>query len=946
MLENNKESKPVRLFNTISTDITLDDGTKLTKSSDNKSMIIEKDDKEIFNITSSTPYHFVGDITKTNEWGYKEAGYEILKCEKECIIKGNYICNPDYVTKGKGSLAEQKTYTSCVYYPQQIEVKEIEGKNETFYHRNFTKLSKDFVRIDFADERIWNPIALIAYDPTLSNLTIGLQNCWSLDNFTDSVDSATLTNVGGVEVNNTEFKLGTGSMTFNASNSRYLENTSLNSEMGPTHTFAFWAYPNSPANNAFLVNFRPNNQIAFAVTNDRTPKMRYRIGVFFEVTGGAGDRLTNNAWSLVVLTSNGTNDRRLYINNLGVVLNDTDNITAVWSGFDEVRIGSNGEDFGFIGNIDNVVWWNVAFNASKVLELYNNSAGLSCQEIISSGEDESPPDVPPGFTILPTNISTTNISSIITWTNSKATNFTINYSVCPSYSGSNISNSTSIAFHNPLIIDLENSTNYCFNITVQDSTGNLNFSLFNFTTEANVDVDDTTNPTYTNFQNNASDSGTSSIVNWSVVLADETQLDAFRFAHNQSGTLTNVTIVDISGTSFNADYNLTITLTSGESICGQFWFNDTSGNTNNTNLSCFTVETILPIISNLINASTKNESSNVTWTTDENANYTIILYNNTERNSTFLVHQVFNDTFSQSFNQNFSNLLNSTTYFINLTACDSSGNCADNNTFNFTTAITGVSGTSNPTYANFQNNASDTGTGDNVNFSIDLADNVQLNVYRFAHNQSGTLTNGSDVSISGTSFSITEELAITLFSGDNICGQFWFNDTSGNENQTNLTCFTVESTSPVISNVANIPFSDTSATITWTTNELANTTVDYGIVSGSLNQISEIDNSVTGHSRSLTDLDRLTTYFYTVTSCDPSGNCATSSETSFVTIAVTGRTSNLLRSGVAVLLAVAILSVFMLPLLTKTELSVGLIITMIVVFILGIVALSFIFSIT
>ncbi len=256
--------------------------------------------------------------------------------------------------------------------------------------------------------------------------------------------------------------------------------------------------------------------------------------------------------------------------------------------------------------------------------------------------------------------------------------------------------------------------------------------------------------------------------------------------------------------------------------------------------------------------------------------------------------------------------------------------------------------TTPPTYTLFQNNASATltGTGDTVNFSVDLADNVQLSTYRFAHNQSGTLTNGTSVDISGTSFSVTEELTVTLFSGENICGQFFFNDTSGNTNNTNLSCFTVESTDPVISSIATQPISDTSASITWTTNENANTTVDYGTISGSLDQVSEIADSTTSHSRGLTNLNRLTQYFYTVTSCDASQNCATSSETSFITIAVTGSTSNILRNGVAVLLAIAILSVFMLPLLTKTDLSVGLIITMLVVFIIGIVAISFIFGIT
>ncbi|KKL97592.1 hypothetical protein LCGC14_1833010, partial [marine sediment metagenome] len=72
----------------------------------------------------------------------------------------------------------------------------------------------------------------------------------------------------------------------------------------------------------------------------------------------------------------------------------------------------------------------------------------------------------------------------------------------------------------------------------------------------------------------------------------------------------------------------------------------------------------------------------------------------------------------------------------------------------------------------------------------------------------------------------------------------------------------------------------------------------------------------------------------------------TSSEQGFTTIGITGSTSNILRTGVTVLLAIAVLMVFMLPLLAKVDLSIGLIITMLIVFIMAIVAIQFVFTIT
>jgi C1A family cysteine protease len=87
---------------------------------------------------------------------------------------------------------------------------------------------------------------------------------------------------------------------------------------------------------------------------------------------------------------------------------------------------------------------------------------------------------------------------------------------------------------------------------------------------------------------------------------------------------------------------------------------------------------------------------------------------------------------------------------------------------------------------------------------------------------------------------------------------------------------------PVISNVQNSSITNESAVITWDTDEASNTNVDYGITPA-LGTVSEINDSVTLHSRTLTGLSDNTTYYYNVTSCDSSGNCATDGPYSFTT---------------------------------------------------------------
>jgi hypothetical protein len=94
-------------------------------------------------------------------------------------------------------------------------------------------------------------------------------------------------------------------------------------------------------------------------------------------------------------------------------------------------------------------------------------------------------------------------------------------------------------------------------------------------------------------------------------------------------------------------------------------------------------------------------------------------------------------------------------------------------------------------------------------------------------------------------------------------------------------------TPPVITAVAATP-GTTSATITWTTNEAADTTVRYGTVATSLTQSVTDAAMVSSHSITLTGLTPGQTYFYTVHSKDAAGNTATSptSPATFTTTSV------------------------------------------------------------
>jgi chitodextrinase len=155
-------------------------------------------------------------------------------------------------------------------------------------------------------------------------------------------------------------------------------------------------------------------------------------------------------------------------------------------------------------------------------------------------------------------------------------------------------------------------------------------------------------------------------------------------------------------------------------------------------------------------------------------------------------------------------------------------------------------------------------------------DNVGVAGYRVYRN--GTLI----ASPSLTSYSNTGLLASTLYAYT--VSAF---DASGNESSQSVsvsvsTQAAPDTTAPVISSVSSVKTS-TSATISWTTNEPADTQVEYGLTTsyGSLTSLNQTLS--TSHSASLTSLTPNTTYHYRVKSKDLAGNRATGSDLTVTT---------------------------------------------------------------
>jgi hypothetical protein len=155
-----------------------------------------------------------------------------------------------------------------------------------------------------------------------------------------------------------------------------------------------------------------------------------------------------------------------------------------------------------------------------------------------------------------------------------------------------------------------------------------------------------------------------------------------------------------------------------------------------------------------------------------------------------------------------------------------------------------------------------------------------------------TLTvNGSPVtpSISGSpaGYTLSYNPPVDFDYDDTVSVEVDASDLNGSAMSTDAYSFTTgpapDTTPPVISNVQASSIADTSAVITWTTDEGSDSLVQYGTTSGSYPSSKSNTNMVINHSINLTGLSQDTTYYYRVRSKDAVDNTRTSSELTFTT---------------------------------------------------------------
>lgn len=105
-----------------------------------------------------------------------------------------------------------------------------------------------------------------------------------------------------------------------------------------------------------------------------------------------------------------------------------------------------------------------------------------------------------------------------------------------------------------------------------------------------------------------------------------------------------------------------------------------------------------------------------------------------------------------------------------------------------------------------------------------------------------------------------------------------------------------DTTAPVLSSITSTGISANSATITWTTNESADSQVEYGLTTAYGTNTTLNTSLVLSHSVTMTGLSASTLYHYRVKSKDAAGNLATSADYTFTTSAAGDTTAPVISS--------------------------------------------------
>ncbi len=516
------------------------------------------------------------------------------------------------------------------------------------------------------------------------------------------------------------------------------------------------------------------------------------------------------------------------------------------------------------------------------------------------GSDSTSPTI---TSVASSNITTT--SATITWTTDELADSSVGYSTDTSYLPE-YGNASMVTSHSIVLTGLTPDTSYNIRVKSRDSSSNLgqvdasspgsnSIPVFSFTTLPGPAISLVTTPSLSNNQ---------ATITWLTTTDSNSYVS---YATSVSGgalvSPTEVGSPTLVGGSSPYAHSVTLTgLTQGTRYYFSVKSTDASSNEALDNNGgefyelVTTQDSIAPVISSLTVSMKTHTQAAISWVTDEPAT-SLVKYSTTSGGP--YTDSTQGATYNRTHYVIISSLTANTTYYYTVTSADINGNSRTSSETSFITLkdpefqhdpLTAISSISDP-----PNPLTDTKAV--ITFTTDQSAKCSI--------ESGTQSGSyAEVPVSETDYNVDHSVHLTglIFSTvyyyQIICADNLSNTVSSSEKSftTSDTLYTEsgfenlqDTAAPEITNVKTSKLSGESITITWDTDEKANSLVKYGItkdyerMEGSNLVNSDADNYVTSHEVIVSKLIPSTKYYYAVVSTDAAGNISESAQKTFTT---------------------------------------------------------------
>ncbi len=523
----------------------------------------------------------------------------------------------------------------------------------------------------------------------------------------------------------------------------------------------------------------------------------------------------------------------------------------------------NGEDYNmthviFLTNLDPGTEYFFKAYSTDAGDNVGSSTELSFTTIFSD-------TTPPVITDTATG-SVTTTTAQITWNTDETATGAILYGTEEDALTSIVSGGNSYNMHHVLnMTGLTPGTEYFFKVQSTDDSRNASEStVYSFTTTSL----DTTPPVISSTAT-GSLTTTSVLVTWNT---NESATGAVLYGLEEDA----LSQIATTGNSFNMHHAVALSgLTPGTQYFFKVQSTDTSGNASEDDVLSFTtrsIDTTPPVITDTATGSVTTTTAQIIWNTDETATGAILY--GTEEDS--LTGRVPSDgSYNMHHILSMTGLTPGTQYFFKVQSTDTSGNASEDDVLSFTTIS---QDTTPPTI-------SDTATGSLTTTSVMIewrTDEVTTEIVHYG-TDSSTL---SESATTGTN-NMRHFVPLTnLTPGTLYYYQVTSVDTAGNLTTGDLLSFTTvsdDNTSPTVSDLTAALVSDTAAVLTWSTDEGAQSLVEFGTDSESLTESTSSTSLDYSHYVMLDELAANTTYYYRITATDAASNSTIESVGSFTT---------------------------------------------------------------